>query len=115
MDTVILIPAYKPDMALIRLVEQLNEVGDLDILVVDDGSGSEFAPVFAKLSGMAAFSGYEVNCGKGHALKHGFTAVKDFFPDDEITYEDALHVMMLESSNVTAQALARSVGSCLED
>lgn len=81
MDTVILIPAYKPDMALIRLVEQLNEVGDLDILVVDDGSGSEFAPVFAKLSGMAAFSGYEINCGKGHALKHGFAAVKEFFPD----------------------------------
>ena len=41
--------------------------------------------------------------------------VKDFFPDDEITYEDALYVMMLESSNVTAQALARSVGSCLND
>ena len=81
METVVLIPAYKPDMALIHLVEQLHNTKDLDILVVDDGSGSDYAPVFAKLSGMAAFSGYEVNQGKGNALKHGFNAVKEFFPD----------------------------------
>ena len=81
METVILIPAYKPDMALIRLVEQLNSIKDLNILVVDDGSGSEYASVFSELSGKAAFTGYEVNRGKGHALKHGFAAVKEFFPD----------------------------------
>ena len=56
MDTVILIPAYKPDMALIRLVEELNRIDGLGILVVDDGSGAEFAPVFAELAGKAAFS-----------------------------------------------------------
>ena len=36
--------------------------------------------------------------------------VKDFAPGDTLTYLDALHAMMLESSNVTAQALARSAG-----
>ena len=81
METVILIPAYKPDMALIRLVEQLSQVNDLQVLVVDDGSGEEFAPVFSKLSGMAAFTGYETNHGKGYALKHGFKAVTEFYPD----------------------------------
>lgn len=81
METVILIPAYKPDTALIRIVEQLNDIKDLDILVVDDGSGSEFAPVFAQLAGKATLAGYEVNQGKGHALKYGFEAIKEFFPD----------------------------------
>ncbi len=81
MDTVILIPAYKPDMALIRLVEQLNKVNDLQVLVVDDGSGEAYAPIFAKLAGMASFTGYEVNHGKGYALKHGFKTVSELFPD----------------------------------
>ena len=39
--------------------------------------------------------------------------VKDYFADDRISYKDALHVLMLDSSNVTAQALARSVGKIL--
>ncbi|MBE6638535.1 MAG: glycosyltransferase [Ruminococcaceae bacterium] len=81
MDTVILIPAYKPDMALIQLVEQLHKKDGLEILVVDDGSGEEFAPVFAKLTGMAAFTGYEINQGKGHALKFGFKAIQEFYPN----------------------------------
>ena len=36
--------------------------------------------------------------------------VKDFAPGDTLTYMDGLHAMMLESSNVTAQALARAAG-----
>lgn len=36
--------------------------------------------------------------------------VSDFLPGDKVTYEDAIYAMLLESSNVTAQALARSVG-----
>ena len=39
--------------------------------------------------------------------------VKDNLPGDIVSYEDALYVMMLESSNVTAQALGRSVGAIL--
>ena len=39
--------------------------------------------------------------------------VKDYFAGDSVTYEDALYVMMLESSNVTAQALGRAVGEIL--
>jgi len=36
--------------------------------------------------------------------------IKDYLPGDTVTYQDALYALMLESSNVTAQALARSVG-----
>ena len=39
--------------------------------------------------------------------------VNDYFAGDEVCYEDALYVLMLESSNVTAEALGRSVGEIL--
>lgn len=39
--------------------------------------------------------------------------VSDFAPGDMLTYIDALHAMMLESSNVTAQMLARSTGQII--
>ena len=42
----VIIPAYRPDQKLIRTLEGLCELGFTDILVVDDGSGPEFAPVF---------------------------------------------------------------------
>lgn len=40
--------------------------------------------------------------------------IKDYLPGDVVSYEDALYALMLESSNVTAQALARSVGAGME-
>lgn len=36
MEYVVLIPAYKPDMRLVALVDELTQV-DLPVLVVDDG------------------------------------------------------------------------------
>lgn len=45
-----------------------------------------------------------------HHTNIGPFYVKDFAPGDTLTYIDGLHAMMLESSNVTAQALVRSVG-----
>ena len=44
---VVLIPAYKPDGELIKLVEKLSRY-QLGILVVDDGSGAEYENVFAE-------------------------------------------------------------------
>ena len=80
MKNMVIIPAYKPNKELITLVEELHGEG-VGIVVVDDGSGAEFAPVFAELAGKAAFTGYETNHGKGYALKHGFKAVSEHFPD----------------------------------
>lgn len=40
--------------------------------------------------------------------------IKDYLPGDTVTYRDALYALMLESSNVTAQALARSVGQAIQ-
>ena len=41
--------------------------------------------------------------------------ISDYIPGDIVTYQDALYALMLESSNVTAQALARSVGIKIKD
>lgn len=41
--------------------------------------------------------------------------IRDYLPGDTVTYQDALYALMLESSNVTAQALARSAGIKIKD
>jgi len=70
-DTVILIPAYKPDAALPPLCETLTSQG-YSVLCVDDGSGSDFDHIFEKTASFATVLRYEQNRGKGGALKHGF-------------------------------------------
>ena len=48
---IILIPAYKPDESLVRLAQQIAELdAHAEILVVDDGSGSTYVPIFTELA-----------------------------------------------------------------
>ena len=65
---VVLIPAYKPDVELIKLVNKLNN-DRISVLVVDDGSGSEYDDVFDAVRGQAEVVRVLVNGGKGSALK----------------------------------------------
>lgn len=74
MQTAILIPAYRPTPTLVDLVAALRAETAVPILIVDDGSGPDYAQVFTDC---ASFPGVEVrrnavNLGKGMALKHGF-------------------------------------------
>lgn len=67
----VLIPAFEPGEGLVAQVAEIRALG-LAVLVVDDGSGEAFAPVFDAL----ASDGVEVvhherNRGKGAALKTG--------------------------------------------
>ncbi|MFT4288322.1 GtrA family protein [Nocardioides sp.] len=70
----VLIPAYQPAQTLVDLVTELRAARPgLDVLVVDDGSGPAYRPVFSA----AARAGARVhhvllNSGKGYALKTGF-------------------------------------------
>ena len=45
---VVLIPAYQPDEALVKLVKQLKS-DNFSCLVVDDGSGESYADIFEQL------------------------------------------------------------------
>ena len=72
MDQVsVIIPAYRPDQKLIGTLEGLCREGFTDILVVDDGSGEEFAPVFQQAERIPGCTllRHPVNRGKGAALK----------------------------------------------
>lgn len=69
----ILIPAYEPDQRLLHLIRQLQLNSLTDILIIDDGSGEAYRPIFnlAEAAGCKVLR-HETNLGKGRALKTGF-------------------------------------------
>lgn len=88
--TTVLIPAYQPDGMLPDLVEALRRAApDNPVVVVDDGSGAGYGPVFdAAARRGARVIRYERNQGKGHALKVGFAAIADGFPGEPVVCAD---------------------------
>lgn len=80
METVILIPAYKPSDILPGFVKKLKESG-FDVLVIDDGGGSDFDGVFNALEGLCHLIRYTPNKGKGAAMKRGFAYIRENMPE----------------------------------
>ena len=82
---VVVIPAYEPDNKLVNLVRELSQDG-FGILVIDDGSGEKYKPVFDQVSEFpnTHVIANEKNMGKGATLKHGFRRITEFFPDCKI-------------------------------
>ena len=79
--SVVLIPAYKPDQRLPQLVELLRGQG-VDVLVVDDGGGETFQPLFERCAALGApVVRHAVNLGKGRALKTGLNEIILRWPD----------------------------------
>ncbi len=74
---VVVIPALDPDTALPEYVKALTEQGAEGIVVVDDGSGRECAPIFDSLDSVPGCKvlRHEHNMGKGRALKYAFTYI----------------------------------------
>lgn len=65
-----LIPAYEPDAKIIDLTKELKD-RRFDVVVVDDGSGPDYADLFERLSRDATVLTHKENRGKGAALKTG--------------------------------------------
>lgn len=80
---IILIPAYEPDDNLIKLVKKLSKE-NLNIVIVDDGSGINYAQIFDKCKDYAKVISYVINEGKGYALKTGFKYIKDNYQEPYI-------------------------------
>ncbi|MFN0172089.1 MAG: GtrA family protein, partial [Bryobacteraceae bacterium] len=81
---VALIPSYRPADALAALVGELTKDDTFGaVVVVDDGSGPEFADVFDSVAGMprVRLLRHAVNLGKGAALKMGINAILCETPD----------------------------------
>lgn len=82
--SVILIPCLSPDKGLIAYVEELVGQGFEHIIVVNDGSGKEYDPIFADLQELGCIVlKHAVNYGKGRALKNGFNEFLNRFGEAE--------------------------------
>lgn len=73
-ETVVLIPAYKPDAKMIELVRGLYEK-ELHVVIVDDGSGEAYAGQFRTAALYAHVITCAQNRGKGAALKAGLAEI----------------------------------------
>ena len=107
MRRVVVIPSLKPDGRLVSYALALRERGFDQVVVVDDGSGAAYAPIFeaaARISGVTLLR-HEVNRGKGAALKTAFAYLKENSLDDW-TYNKALQ-KIVESYRVSPETKAR--------
>lgn len=79
----VIIPAYEPDEKLIVLLQHLQEAGIAHIVVVDDGSGSDYRTLFERAEAMEGciVLTHTVNLGKGRALKTAFNYCLMQYPD----------------------------------
>ena len=81
MKIIALIPAYKPELSMLNLLKEISEASGIDIVVVNDGSGSDFAEIFKSAEEYAHVIQYELNRGKGSALKVGLQYIKDNYKE----------------------------------
>lgn len=88
---VVLIPAYQPDARLPRLITRMQgQCPGCAVLVVDDGSGPEYAEVFASARSRGAeVLTYAVNQGKGEALRRGLARAAVNWPQADVVCADA--------------------------
>lgn len=85
-STVVLIPAYKPDERLLTLIAALQTLGLNRLIVVDDGCGEAYAPLFDRAAAAGAeVLTHPVNRGKGAALKTGLTHILKIGPCPVVT------------------------------
>lgn len=81
----IIIPAYKPDQKCINTIEEILKAGFQCVIVVDDGSGPDYAGIFDVLHSISEVTvlKHAANQGKGRALKTAF----HYILNQEIPYE----------------------------
>jgi glycosyltransferase involved in cell wall biosynthesis len=79
----VLIPAYQPGPALVEVVRSLGESGFTAIVVLDDGSGREYAGIFEQVERFdrVRVIRHAVNLGKGAALKTGMNYALVEYPE----------------------------------
>lgn len=87
LPNVLLIPAYRPGPELAKLVDALAGGGFREILVVDDGSGPDYARFFTACR--ATILHHAGNLGKGAALRTGIAYVLSVHPDCAVVTADA--------------------------
>ena len=80
---VALIPAYEPDELMLALCEKLIKE-PIDIVIVDDGSGPEYHDLFLSAKNYGHVISYDVNQGKGYAIREGLKYIYENYHEQEI-------------------------------
>jgi glycosyltransferase involved in cell wall biosynthesis len=82
MVPVVVIPAFQPGGDLLDLVQGLRAGSSAPVVVVDDGSGPRYAPLFVAVAAIAEVSvlTHASNLGKGRALRTGMEHVLRVHP-----------------------------------
>lgn len=78
---IILIPAYEPTKDFIQLLKDIKK-SSITTIVVNDGSNSKYDEIFESASKYAKVLKYEINQGKGIALKTGIKYIDDTFKEN---------------------------------
>lgn len=101
----IVIPAYKPDEKLLSLLTELRKITSSRILLVNDGSGEAFDPVFEKAASLCdKILIHEVNRGKGAAMKTAFAFL----------LEEGLETEAICTADADGQHLPEDIIRCLD-
>ena len=79
----VLIPAFQPEPVLIEIVRSLTAAAFTAVVVIDDGSGPDYAWIFDQVRGFAGVKviRHAVNLGKGAALKTGMNDLLVEYPE----------------------------------
>ncbi|MFE5407802.1 glycosyltransferase [Microbacterium sp. NPDC056569] len=88
---IVLIPAYEPGSRLEPMVAGLFAADpDVEVVVVDDGSGPAFAATFDEVEALGATVWHhDTNLGKAAALRTGFDHALTAHPGDDVITADA--------------------------
>ena len=84
MQKIFIIPSYEPTEKLLIVTNEILKHNDINLIVVNDGSNKSYDTIFSQLDKRIVLLGYDVNMGKGYALKHAFKYVQDKYQDDYV-------------------------------
>lgn len=106
-NVIILIPSLQPNENLFKVIVGLKEKELNNIVIVDDGSGVDYANIFAELKEKfgCQIVTHDVNKGKGRALKTGFSYILQNFPD----------VKLVVTMDSDGQHTPNSVKKCVDE
>ena len=109
-----LIPAYKPNENLISFIQSLETRG-LEVVVMNDGSGEDYLPLFHKIQeqSLATVIHLEKNQGKGAALKAGLSYLNTVNDDFQVITLDADGQHSLQDALFLLQKSLENEGSLL--
>lgn len=119
MKRIALIPSYEPNERLVSILKELKDA-NFEIVLVNDGSDKSYDSIFDKCKKLCEYLSYDVNHGKGYALKTGLKYIEDNYEDVVVitmdsdgqhTVKDALNLCNIVSNRDNTILLGKRLRS----